>query len=130
MSEISQREYFEAQLKAQCRQFEQQLASLKELVESRFNQLQLAIDTAAHALDIRLHASNDARGALEDQARTWVPRLELDQRAEAFDKRITRLESTDHYQSGRRAAHAALATAALALLTAIIAGAIALLGRV
>ena len=71
--------------------------SLKDYIEKRFELSESAARTALAAMDKRLEGMNEFRGAIEDQAKHFISRVEHD----ALCKRIEVLEQNRARIEGR-----------------------------
>lgn len=69
-------------------QTEWTVATLKEHFDRRFLDLEKAVNKAEAELKIRFEGVNEFRGALEDQQRTFMLRLEQETKDKSQDERI------------------------------------------
>lgn len=77
---------------------------LREYLESRIDGLDKAVKLAADGLEYRLHAMNEFRDALKDQASRLATREEISAREQIMDARIKSLEVSRAYAAGVGAA--------------------------
>lgn len=69
-----------------------ELPHLKELVFEMFRSRDLALHTALGAMDQRLLAMNEFRGAMEDQAALQMPRDEVQSRMNSISDKVAKSE--------------------------------------
>lgn len=100
------------------------ITTLKEYVDQRFTQLQLAVDKAEQATEKRFESVNEFRMTLSDQQRTFVPRAEYESGHAAIHTEVAelkaRLDEIENLKAGGSNTIAWLA-AGIGLIIAIIA---------
>jgi hypothetical protein len=79
----------------------QEISALKELVEEKFKDRDLALTTALEAQNSRLAGMNEFRAALQDQSSKMMPRASFDIMNSAIVDRLTKLETSQANWIGR-----------------------------
>lgn len=80
------------------------VTTLKEYVDQRFTQLQLAVEKAEQATEKRFEGVNEFRLTLSDQQRTFLPRAEYESGHNGLHTEVTelkeRLDKIESMKSG------------------------------
>lgn len=95
------REYFLAMLAEADKRNEQRFAAQEKAVASALQAAKEAVLKAEGAAERRFDAVNEFRAQLADQAATFIPRLEAEQRMSQQAERIVKLESRSDHQAGK-----------------------------
>lgn len=69
------------------------IQTLKEYVDLRFQQVQVAVDKAESATEKRFESVNEFRSTLADQQRTFVPRPEYEAAHQSLENRVNAVTS-------------------------------------
>lgn len=108
------------------------LETLKELIEQRLDSMDKAltaalqatkeaIQKAENANERRFDSVNEFRAQLGDQARSFMPRIEAEQRMNQLNDEILRLKAKDERNSGRAGGISGLAAALISGVSVLIA---------
>ncbi len=112
------------------RRYEQRFESGQEAVKAALNAAKEAVGKAEYAAEKRFDSVNEFRGQLSDQAATFMPRLEAEQRIAQLAEKIADMSSRQDVSIGRSGGFTAgfgYLVAAIGAATAIVVAAIALL---
>jgi hypothetical protein len=74
---------------------------LKEYTDTRFEAIEKHREAAFEANNVRLESMNKFRNDLERQAATFVTRLEMEAKQDAFNTRVSILEGTQNVLAGK-----------------------------
>jgi hypothetical protein len=95
------KEHIEALLVEERRANEQRFEGQEKAVNAALTAAKEAVTKAEIAAEKRFDAANEFRGQLSDQAATFMPRLEAEQRIGVNADKVTAIENRINLMSGR-----------------------------